>query len=384
MRIAQIVPSVEPRHGGPSVSVPALALHLARLGHDVSLLSTGSASDRIFGEERLTVRVFPRDWPRSICPSSGLRRYMDKLTVEILHSHGLWLRTLHYAHRKADLTGARHVISPRGMMAPWAWNHHRWRKKLCDRFIHPGALSAAAGWHATSLAEADEIRAHGFTQPVCVAPNGVTAPSAADIERAFTYWHQACPEAFQRPTALFYSRLHAKKRVLELIDLWLERAPRDWLLLVVGIPEAYTVPQLEDYVGRSAGAERVRVFDGSSTPPPYAAATVFLLPSHSENFGLVVAEALAHGMPAIVTDTTPWQALHGAGHGWCVPWDQFGRALDAALAEGPAALRQRGNGARNWVLAEYSWEKCAGLLADFYVQLETARPSRRAEGASPR
>lgn len=370
MRIAQIVPSLEPRHGGPSVSVPALAASLARIGHDVSLLATGPDTGQTPGAERLAVRVFPRDWPQSICPSAGLRKYLHKLTADILHSHGLWLRPLHYAHQRSRRNRMRHVISPRGMMASWAWNHHRARKVLADRFIHPGALVAAHGWHATSRAEAEDIRARGFKQPVCVAPNGVLEPSPASLERAGAYWRQSCPEAFQQPAALFYSRLHPKKRVLELIDLWLEHAPRDWLLLVVGIPETYTVAQLTDYVHRGFGGQRVRVFDGTDAPPPYVAASLFLLPSHSENFGLVVAEALAHGLPALVTDTTPWQPLNHAGLGWCVPWDQFGEVLCAALSEDPASLRRRGTGARTWVLAEYSWEKSARLLADFYAQLQ--------------
>jgi glycosyltransferase involved in cell wall biosynthesis len=202
-----------------------------------------------------------------------------------------------------------------------------------------------------------------------VAPNGVNAPSAANLEQAAAHWREACPEAFQRPTALFYSRLHSKKRVIELIDLWVEQAPSDWLLLVVGIPEAYTVEQLTEYVSRGLGRDRVRVFDGTSVPPPYVAASLFLLPSHSENFGLVIAEALAHGLPVMVTDTTPWLSLNAAGHGWCVPWERFGETLRSALAEGPSALRQRGAGARAWVLAEYAWEKSARLLADFYQQL---------------
>jgi glycosyltransferase involved in cell wall biosynthesis len=256
------------------------------------------------------------------------------------------------------------------MMAPWAWNHHRWRKALAHRLVHPGALTDASGWHATSPAEAEDIRKLGFKQPVCVAPNGVSIPSASEIERAESHWRQACPDAFRQPTALFYSRLHPKKRVLELIDLWLERAPADWLLLIVGIPETYGVEQLTEYVHRSLGSHRIRVFDGTATPPPYVAASVFFLPSHSENFGLVIAEALAHGLPAVVTDSTPWEALGPAGLGWCVPWELFPDALRTALAEGPDALRERGARARAWVQAEYSWDKTARTLAEFYRQLQ--------------
>lgn len=369
MRIAHIVPSIAPQHGGPSVSVPALAASLDQLGHDVSLLSTGEPDPGRERAGRMVTRIFPRGWPPRLCPSAGLRAYLQKLDVDILHSHGLWLRTLHYAHHRAARSGARHVIAPRGMMAPWAWEHHRWKKTLANRLIHPGALAAAHGWHATSEAEADDIRAHGFSQPICVAPNGVSTPTPQKIAAATAYWRGLCPEAFQRPTALFYSRLHPKKRVIELIDLWLTTAPSDWLLLVVGIPETYTVDQLEDYVHRSSGAGRIRIFDGTDVPPPYVAASLFLFPSHSENFGLVVAEALAHGLPALVTDTTPWRTLQGSGFGWCVSWDEFAPALKASLSTPLELLQQQGTAARAWVLQKYSWEKSAQLLADFYRQL---------------
>jgi glycosyltransferase involved in cell wall biosynthesis len=369
MRIAQIVPSLEPRHGGPSVSVPALATALAQQGHSVNVLSTGPKPLPPLVQGNLAVQVFARGRPEAICPSTELRAHLQTLDADVLHSHGLWLRPLHYVHERARAAGTRHVISPRGMMSPWAWNHHRLQKWFAGKLIHPGALRAASGWHATSDAEAADIRELGFTQPICIAPNGVEAPAPASLEQASAFWRQNCPEAFARPTALFYSRFHPKKRLLELIDLWLEQAPRDWLLLVVGVPETYSVDQLTSYVHRASGADRVRVFDGSASPAPYVAASVFLLPSHSENFGLVIAEALAHGLPVVVTDTTPWETLNAAGHGWCVPWRQFGPTMLAALERGPAGLREQGAAARDWVLREYSWTRSAGLLATFYRQL---------------
>lgn len=369
MELVQIVPSLEVRHGGPSVSVPALSAALAVIGHDVTLLATGPHRVSERRADRFQVRISVRGRPGGICPSAGLRHELNRLTPQAIHSHGLWLRPLHYAHHRARELRVPHVIAPRGMMTPWAWNHHRWQKSLANRLVHPGALAAASGWHATSQTEAEDIAALGFKQPVCVAPNGVRRPSPEALAASEAHWRQACPEAFRRPTALFYSRLHAKKRVIELIDLWLEHGPKDWLLLVAGIPEGYSIRELEGYVARAAGSVRVEIHDGTGAPPPYAAAAVLLLPSHSENFGLVIAEALAHGVTAVVTDTTPWQGLAQAGHGWCVPWDEYRGAMLAALAEGPDRLRQRGALAREWVLQEFSWEKSAGLLARFYTTL---------------
>jgi glycosyltransferase involved in cell wall biosynthesis len=110
-------------------------------------------------------------------------------------------------------------------------------------------------------------------------------------------------------------------------------------------------------------------------PEPYGIASLFLLPSHSENFGLSIAEALAHGVPALVTDTTPWAGLNTTGAGWCVPWSDYPATLVAATAEGPEKLRARGAAARAWVAAEYSWEKPARALGAFYETLKTRAPS---------
>jgi hypothetical protein len=173
MHLIHIVPSLESRYGGPSVSVPKLSAALAGMGHDVELLATAPGGAETRREGALQVRIFARDWPGNICASAGLARHLRVAECDAIHSHGLWLRTLHYAHRRALLRGVPHVISPRGMMNSWAWHHNRWRKSLAEILLHPGVLRLATGWHATSPGEAEEIHALGFKQPVCLAPNGV-------------------------------------------------------------------------------------------------------------------------------------------------------------------------------------------------------------------
>jgi glycosyltransferase involved in cell wall biosynthesis len=374
MKITQIVPSLESRHGGPSRSVRGLAEGLADCGHTVELLTTGpletSASPP--ASASLSLRSFPRSTPEALARSPELASHLSTHSADIIHNHGLWQRPLHYARAAARSTFTPLVISPRGMMSPWAWKHRRWKKSLAATFVHPGAFAAATGWHATSEAEADDIRRLGFTQPVCVAPNGVIAPSSAEETEAARYWHEHLPALAGRRVALFYSRLHSKKRIIELIDLWVSRPRGDWVLLIVGIPEQYSVNQLDAYLIRCGALGRIIVHDGTRTPPPYAVASLFLLPSHSENFGLVVAEALVRGVPVLTTDGTPWSQLETHGAGRCVSWDNYGTALESLLASNSEELHASGQRAREWAVSAFSWTQAAATLVDFYRRLRSA------------
>ena len=369
MNLCQIVPSLEERHGGPSKSTRELSTALFRLGQTVSLLATSPDSGGASVIGGVTVQTYARSWPNRICASTDLKNALKTVSVDIVHHHALWLRTLDYAHQTAKRQRVPLVISPRGMMNSWAWKHRRWKKWLAQNFIHPGALDAAAGWHATSDQEAGDIRALGYRQPIVVAPNGIALPSAESRTVALEYWTRLCPEVRERPTAVFYSRFHRKKRVLELIDVWLTDAPKDWLLLVVGIPQEYSVEHLSEYIWRNSGQGRVQVFDGLGRPAPYAVASLFVLPTHSENFGLAIAEALAAGVPVLVTDGAPWQRINGEGIGWCVPWPDYAAALRAATAEGPSLLERRGKLGRAWIEREYSWDPAALRLLEFYERL---------------
>ena len=372
MRVAHIVGSLEARYGGPSRSVRHLASATAELGHEVDILTSAPSAVPIETRGTLNVRTWQRGWPGALCRVPEMAGHLRGTKYDVVHHHGLWLRTLHYARRNAVHYGIPLVVSPRGMASSWAWRQHRTRKMLAARCVHPGAFDAVTGWHATSPEEEQEIRKLGFTQPVCVAPNGVEAPDENNTDAARDFWQKRVPSSTTNPVALFYSRFHPKKRVIELIDLWVAISPPNWILLLVGVPEQFSVAQLRGYVVRAGAVGRIEVYDGTSQPPPYAVASLFLLPSHNENFGLVVAEASAHGVPVVVTDTTPWRTLQREGMGWCVPWNEYESSLRRALNEPPSELRARGAQARAWVLREFSWNKSAELLADFYPRLKGA------------
>jgi glycosyltransferase involved in cell wall biosynthesis len=371
MRVCHIVPSLEDRHGGPSKSVRALANAQAALGDTIDLLATVADSQSVahWDHEAATIRTFSRLTPRWLSRSPSMRQHLASSSYDCLHNHALWLLPLHYAHQAAVRHGIPLIISPRGMMSGWAHQHRRWRKILAERFIHPGAFADAAGWHATSPGEADDIRRLGFKQPVCISPNGVNLPTADALVAARTFWHQLCPASLSRPVVLYYSRFHRKKRLRELVELWLSAPRGDWLILIVGLAEDYSAQEIDSWISIAGARERIAVFDGANRPPPYAVASLFVLPSHSENFGLVIAEALAAGVPALVTDTTPWQGLAGTGSGWCVSWEKFNQTLGIALSTPSAELAAMGNRGRSWASREFTWEQAARRLKMFYQYL---------------
>jgi len=371
MRVCHIVPSLEERHGGPSKSVRALANQLVAGGDEVQLLATEETVGSFMAApgDRAAIRVFPRLAPRWLCRSPALRTHLLATPFDCVHHHSLWLLTLRYAAEAARRHQVPLVISPRGMMSGWAYRHRRWRKRLAELFVHPGAFGQAAGWHATSAEEAADIRALGFKQPICVSPNGVALPEAAGLAAARGAWTRLCPAARSRPVALFYSRLHRKKRVRELIDLWLSAPRGDWLLLITGLGEEYTAASLAAEVAARGATDRIAVLDSAGHPPPYAVASLFILPSHSENFGLVIAEALAAGVPALVTDTTPWSGLVPQGCGWCGPWEKFDASLATALTTRPDELRAMGGRGAKWIHQDFSRAGATALLHDFYLHL---------------
>ena len=211
MKVTQIVSSLAARHGGPSRSVRGLAEGLARRGHTVELLTTGSVEEAaVEVASSLSLHVYARRWPQSLARSPLLELHLWSHAADIIHHHGLWQRPLHYASETSKRTGVPLVISPRGMMCDWAWNHHRFKKQLAAWFVHPGSFVSAAGWHATSEEEAADIRRRGFTQPICLAPNGVITPSPDELKAEARYWHEHLPPLARHRVALFSNQSYRR------------------------------------------------------------------------------------------------------------------------------------------------------------------------------
>lgn len=365
MEVALVIAGLDPSHGGPSYSVPRLATALAANGLRPIILSVGDAGSA----GQANTQFFPQSWRQfpvlaNLRLSSGLKLAFGQyaISADLLHVHGLWLMPNVYAGRAAKRAGKPLIVSPRGMVALAALGFSRRRKAIFWRLLQGPAYAEAALWHATSSAEAADIRAFGVQCPIAVIPNGIDLPQQLAIHA----------DTADRRTVLFLSRLHPKKNLPNLLEAWGRIAAEhpDWDLVIAGPDEGGHSAQLKAQVASKA-IPRVQ-FPG----PIYGAAKdhlinhsdLFVLPTRNENFGIAVAEALAAGVPAIVTKGAPWHGLEAERAGWWI--DHGVAALEAALRTAmalPAAERRAmGLRGRAWMARDFSWDRIARDMTATY------------------
>jgi glycosyltransferase involved in cell wall biosynthesis len=250
------------------------------------------------------------------------------------------------------------------MLEPWALSHRRWKKRLAWCLYQRADLKKAAALHATAEAEATQFRSLGLANPITVIPNGVDVP---ELERS--------PYSGQRiRTALFLSRLHPKKGLPLLVEAWAKIRPINWRMRVAGPDESGHAATVKELV-RAAGLEKSWEFVGeigdSQKWAVYERAHLFVLPSHSENFGMVVAEALAAGLPVIATQGCPWQGLENHSCGWWVAStvEALTHALQEAFATPDSELFAMGARGRSWMQAEFGWNMVAQRMTALYEEV---------------
>lgn len=370
--------------GGPSESVPALCAALRQRGDEVTLATLdGEMASAVGAAEAAGVRVhrFSPTVRHTIWYSRPLATALPRLVAEhdIVHVHAMWQWPGWATASEARRVGRPLVLSPRGSVLPERLRKSALKKRIAAQLRDRPLMATAAAVHATAAPEADAVRRFGYLGPVAVIPNGIAVPPepAAAARAAAKRWFESRhPAIAGRRMLLFMSRIEPTKGVTTLARAWAELAAAfpDWTLVIAGPDERGHGREVARLVEAGGAAERTvlagPLYD-EDRERAYLAADLFILPTRSENFGMVVAEALAHAVPAITTRGAPWQSLETQGCGWWVAADRRGirNGLAEALALKPEVLAAMGQRGRAWVAAECSWDRVAAEMHRVYAWL---------------
>jgi glycosyltransferase involved in cell wall biosynthesis len=292
--------------------------------------------------------------------------------VDILHDNGIWWRQNHRLARLSQKRGIPRMVSIRGMLEPWAIKHKRIKKAFAWRLYQRRDLAHAQYHHTTSETEYENLKRLGLGVPICMIPNGIDSP---DLEEG------GCGKANAKGrwrTALFLGRLYPVKGLPNLIEAWKQLKPSGWVLQIAGPDEAGYQAQLEKLVSAAGLNEHISFLgpvDETKKRCVFREAELFVLPSHSESFGMAIAEALAHGLPVLTTTGTPWAKLLEHDCGWWVAptADAIVAALRDATSRDPDTLHAMGMKGRALVTTEFRWDRVAKQFASAYEELLSSR-----------
>lgn len=364
MRVAHFVPHTGKAASGYSYAVPRLCRSLADAHHHVDLVSM---------RERIADLGLPSE---QVCRAGGIaeitRRTIQLAAVaDLLHSHSLWRLTNVLPAWAAQCFTKPYVVSPRGTLNPAALRHSRLTKQLFSVLGQRRTLRHAAMLHATSEGEYEDIRKAGLKQPVAIIPNGVDIPELIEDHAVF-----------EHRSLLYVGRIHPIKGLELLLHSWSRLAPKhpSWVLRIVGPVDSQYARNMQNKT-LTEHVPRVKFLGelaGRALQKEYQRAEALVLPSISENFGMVVAEALANARPVVTTKGTPWVGLRERHCGWWIDRteEDLCEALDGLLSSGAVELREMGLTGREWMLESYSWERVAADMSDAYswVLGERERP----------
>jgi glycosyltransferase involved in cell wall biosynthesis len=371
-QVIQTIGSLQRSTGGPARTVTSLADALGKAHIPVTILS----NDQV--PSVLDSLVKPQcDLVKSVLAGTSgsdsrlkqasfravVKHYCSRHLSTVLHDNGLWLPTNHAAAAVARKLAIPFIVSPRGMLEPWALQNSALKKRFALWLYQYRDLKSAKVLHATSMQELEGFRKLGLRQPVAVIPNGVELSSGSGAPTS------GVPGDGSR-TALFLSRIHPKKGLPLLIDAWGKVRTAGWRLVIAGPDEGGHKAEIEALI-QAHGLEGVIHFSGEVDGPEktalYRSANLFVLPTHSENFGVVVAEALSYGLPVITTKGAPWSHLIDYRCGWWVDPTVEGlqSALSEALALPAAQLAEMGMRGRDYV-QRYDWNMIAAQMLDVY------------------
>lgn len=362
VKVLQTIGSLNAGAGGTSTCAYELVSAMNSAGYHVELLTLRPASpaEKMLGEDEF-IHALTYDARTPLALSLNFRQSLAKSNYALYHTNGLWMDVNHATCAHARKVGMPYIISPHGMLYPQALAISSWKKKLMLTFGHKRDLQQATCIHVTCKQEMEHCRAFGLKQPIAVIPNPVQIPSYLN-------------ELSKRKDGIFrvgfLGRFHPIKNIESIIRAWAALKFDNAELLLYGDGEPDYVASLKTLVC-STKAPNVRFMgfvNGREKYDALARLNLLCAPSHQENFGMSIAEALLAGTPVIASTGTPWEALNTNNCGW---WrDNSVESLCECIQEAqflsPSELRAMGERGKQLILSSYSSAKVSQMMYQLY------------------
>lgn len=417
MRLLCVVPSYLPAHqfGGPIFSLHGLNKALAARGVDVTVCTTDAGIEGKVETARESVidgvkviyfpfsRYFEFMGPTGWQFSAAMNKYLDSnvKAFDIAYILSVWNYPVAAASHYCRKYKVPYIISPRGMLYPYMFNKKAWKKFLYYKLVSKCDLSKASAIHYTSADEAEKCHTRlGFKNKALVVPNGLDLNDLGALPSRGAF-RARYPFLKDKKIILFLGRIHWKKGLDILVKAFAGMAERrdDIHLVIAGNDEAgfsrtvkrwikeagmvYNDPGSgEESSGKSVKITFTGLLTGREKWEALIDSDVFALPSYSENFGMAVVEAMATGLPVVISDQVGiCKEVESANAGAVVPNDaaEVSRELERILADRKLAIEMGENGKR-LVRDVFLWDKIAdtmvAALKEITAQKTTMEQSR--------
>jgi glycosyltransferase involved in cell wall biosynthesis len=362
--VLHLTPSVGPLSGGLGTVTIALAREQRDLNCNPRIWCTDPSVAGPAEELNGAIEPMRPIGPRQFAFSLDAERRARHERFDVVHQHGIWTAQsmVTSVMRRRNIPC---IVAPHGSLEPYAIRMSEWKKRIALAGFEQRNLEKAACLHATAESELATFRDFGLRGPVAILPNGVDEAWLDGRGDADAFRRRHGIAADQR-ILLFVSRIVPKKGLPLLIDALasIRQQLAGWCVVIAGQDERGHRAEIEALVARQRLESMVRfvgpVFGGEKRDM-FAAADVFILPTHSDNFAIVIAEALGAGVPVITTHGAPWRELETRRCGWWVGIDP--NAIADAIAD--AAMRSRdelramGERGRELVRGQYTWPAVA-------------------------
>lgn len=383
MKALHVIPSISPSLGGPTQVVLNLVKALRDSGVDAEIVTTNHNGStpldvplyKKVEYQQVPVWFLPHFSPpmKEFIFSAALTQWLWKniRNYDIIDNHYLFSYAPTCAAALARWHNIPYTVRVQGQLTAWALTQGKLKKQLYSNLIERHNLNNAAAIHCTSTGEAEDVRRFGITTPNVILPLGVE--QVPEIPQAKSQLHSLYGIPLQTPVILFISRLRHNKRP-DLLVLALSRIAdlkSDFHLILAGDGEAEYINYLEKLVTSLNLNSRVS-FTGFATGNIkhmlLQGADLFVLPSRSENFSIAVAEAMAVGLPVIVTEEVQIAQeiiANKAGISVTGDIDSLAQAISQLLAS-PQLRQELGQNGKDWAQNRFVWNAIANSLVSVY------------------